>query len=157
MLNGSVILKNVTPEFVSQRVFEVHSRSLHTSFWHLYPHIMFIEAVPVGVEPRQLSPIIVLHVPAPIHGSILLVTENNAITGLALSCAFTALTAHGLFFVAFELSLAASKTGNQTVEISRIPWRDRTSPLANSPSCTRPHCLVVIFLGIELAPSQGRK
>ena len=110
MLNGSVILKNVTPDFVSQRLFDFQSRILHTSFRHLYPHVMFIEAVPVGVEPRQLSPIIVLHVPAPIHGSILLVTENNAITGLALSCAFTALTADGLFFVAFELSLAASKT-----------------------------------------------
>jgi hypothetical protein len=88
---------------------------------------MLIEAVPVGVEPRQLSPIIVLHVPAPIHGRVLLVTENNAITGLALSCAFTALTADGLFFVAFELSLAASKTANQTGEISRTSWRDYAS------------------------------
>jgi hypothetical protein len=87
---------------------------------------MFIEAVPVGVEPRQLSSIIVLHVPAPIHGSVLLVTENNAITGLTISCAFTALAADGLFFVAFELSLATSKTVNQTDEISRIPWRDWT-------------------------------
>ncbi len=85
---------------------------------------MFIEAVPVGVEPCQLPPIIGLHVPAPIHGSVLLVTENNAITGLALSCAFTALTADGLFFVAFELSLTASKTVNQTGQISRIPRRD---------------------------------
>ncbi len=81
---------------------------------------MLIEAVPVGVESCQLSPIIVFDIRAPIHGRVLLVTENNAITGLALSCAFTALTADGLVFVAFELSLAASKT--VTGEINRIPW-----------------------------------
>jgi hypothetical protein len=84
MLNGSVILKNVTPDMVSSLLNVLHARDLRTSFRHLYPHIVLIEAVPIGVKPRQLSTI-VFHVPFPIHRRILLVPEHNAITGLALA------------------------------------------------------------------------
>jgi hypothetical protein len=84
MLNGSMILKNVTQEIVSSLFNVLHARDLRTSFRHLYPHIVLIEAVPIGVKPRQL-PTIILHVPSPIHRRILLVPEHNAITGLALA------------------------------------------------------------------------
>jgi hypothetical protein len=85
---------------------------LHTCFRYLYPNIVLIEGIPVGVKSSQLS-ISVFHLPAPIHRRILLVTEHDAITGLALARSFAALATNRLCFVAFQLSLAASLTVDQ--------------------------------------------
>jgi hypothetical protein len=108
-----VTLKNVTAETRQPFDLVIYAQNVRTPFGHLYPYIMFIEAVSVGVKSCQL-PTSFLHLPASVHRGILLVTEHNTITGLALPRAFTALATYGLLFVAFQLSLAASKTVNQT-------------------------------------------
>jgi hypothetical protein len=90
-------------------LLKINAQNLRTSFWHFYPYVVFIEAVPVTIKPRQLSTSN-LHLSTSIHRRILLVTEHNTIAGLTLACTFTAMAADRLFFVAFKLSLAASKT-----------------------------------------------
>jgi hypothetical protein len=111
---------------VSSIAFISNFMDLQTFFRHFHPHIVFVEAVSVGVETCQL-PTPILHLSASVHRRILLVAEDNTIAGLTLACAFTALATDRLFFVAFELSLATGETVNRKREVSGVAGRHPAS------------------------------
>jgi hypothetical protein len=150
MLKGSVILWNVTKSNrQSQFYLAMCLPLLRTCLWNINPYIAFIESISIGVEPAQLA-IPLINLASSIHGSILLVSKHNPVTGLAFARALSTLATDGLVFVAFEFpgaaGLAVESGRNEQLSSrgnGRMAW--------NLPSRTRPHHPWIIFWGIELA------
>lgn len=76
------------------------------------PDGLVVEGVPVGVE--ALEGVVVARIIA-VHGGIVLVAEDDAGAGHAVTVGFAALAADGFLLVALEFALSARQAGGWRV------------------------------------------
>lgn len=64
---------------------------VHTVFWDIQPDAILVERVLVRIEPLQVTATLGRLGQVLVHGRILLMTKDDALTGATFSAAFTTL------------------------------------------------------------------
>ena len=124
-----MVLINVTVNGIRGGTMESGPREL-TMAGNVHPDGIVVESVLVGVE--ALERVLIARVVA-IHGGIVLMSEDKARTGDALSGGLGALPTQRLLLIALELPLTASETVGA---VSKGGLQRQRGKGTGSPSCS---------------------